>query len=45
MVVQISSERQCEGCHVKATPATMVRVQARQELVNCENCGRILYPE
>jgi len=45
VVVQISSVRQCTGCHVRATPATMVKVQAGQELVNCENCGRILYPE
>ncbi|MCH2062572.1 MAG: C4-type zinc ribbon domain-containing protein [Roseibacillus sp.] len=45
VVVQITGERQCLGCHVKATPATMVRVQAGKELVNCENCGRILYPQ
>lgn len=45
VVVQITGERQCLGCHVKATPATMVRVQSGRELVNCENCGRILYPE
>ncbi len=44
VVVPISPTRQCEGCHVRATPATMVRVQGGQELVNCENCGRILYP-
>ena len=44
VVVQITGERQCLGCHVKATPATMVRVQSGKELVNCENCGRILYP-
>lgn len=45
VVVQITGERQCLGCHVKATPTTMVRVQTGKELVNCENCGRILYPE
>ncbi|MBB81324.1 MAG: hypothetical protein CMN02_11130 [Roseibacillus sp.] len=45
VVVPITRERQCLGCHVKATPATMVRVQAGKELVNCENCGRILYPQ
>lgn len=45
VVVQITGERQCLGCHVKATPTTMVRVQAGKELVNCENCGRILYPQ
>jgi predicted nucleic acid-binding Zn-ribbon protein len=45
VVVQITREKQCLGCHVKATPTTMVRVQAGKELVNCENCGRILYPQ
>ena len=45
VVVQITRERQCMGCHVKSTPATMVRVRAGNELVNCENCGRILYPQ
>ena len=45
VVVQITGERQCLGCHVKATPTTMVRVHSGKELVNCENCGRILYPE
>ncbi len=44
VVVQMNSDRQCLGCHVRATPATMVRVHAGKELVNCENCGRILYP-
>ena len=45
VVVQITPARQCLGCHVKATPAMMVQVQTGQELVNCENCGRILYPQ
>lgn len=45
VVVPVSSARQCTGCHVRVTPATMVRVQGGQELVNCENCGRILFPE
>jgi len=45
VVVQITGERQCLGCHVKATPTTMVQVQTGKELVNCENCGRILYPQ
>ena len=45
VVVQMRPDRQCLGCHVRATPATMVRVHAGKELVNCENCGRILDPE
>ena len=45
VVVTLSESRQCGGCHVRVTPATMVRVQNARELVQCENCGRILYPE
>ncbi len=45
VVVQASPTRQCEGCHVRVTPATFVRVQGGQELVQCENCGRILFTE
>lgn len=44
VVVPISDSRQCNGCHVRVTPATMVRVQKGKELVQCENCSRILYP-
>lgn len=36
---------QCGGCHVKLIPATMVKVNAGTEVTQCENCGRILYPE
>lgn len=34
---------QCGGCHVKLIPATLIRVQAGSEIVQCENCGRMLY--
>lgn len=44
VVVQISPVRQCEGCHVRVTPATLSLAVAGKELVNCENCSRILYP-
>ncbi|NNC87978.1 MAG: hypothetical protein HKN82_05895, partial [Akkermansiaceae bacterium] len=44
VVVGITESRQCTGCHVRATPATMVRVQGGKELVQCENCSRMLYP-
>ena len=33
----------CTGCHMKVTTATASRVKAGKEIVNCENCGRILY--
>jgi len=33
----------CGGCHMKLPTQTLVACQANQELVNCINCGRILY--
>jgi predicted nucleic acid-binding Zn-ribbon protein len=33
----------CTGCHMKITTATAASVKAGKEIVNCENCGRILY--
>ena len=33
----------CTGCHMKVTAATAAYVRAGKEIVNCENCGRILY--
>jgi len=33
----------CGGCHMKLPPQLLVSAQARQELVTCSNCGRILY--
>lgn len=35
----------CSGCHMKLVPATLVKVLAATELAQCENCGRMLYPE
>ncbi|MFY7817382.1 MAG: zinc ribbon domain-containing protein [Akkermansiaceae bacterium] len=35
----------CTGCHMKLVPTTLVKVMAAQELTQCENCGRMLYPE
>jgi predicted nucleic acid-binding Zn-ribbon protein len=43
VVVNLSPSGQCEGCHVKVTPSTLIQVQADKEVVQCENCGRILY--
>lgn len=43
VIVSLSPAGQCEGCHVKVTPATKIKVQADKELIQCENCGRILY--
>lgn len=33
----------CGGCHMKLPAQTLVACQANQELVTCNNCGRILY--
>jgi predicted nucleic acid-binding Zn-ribbon protein len=33
----------CTGCHMKITTQTVVRVKGGQEIVSCEQCGRILY--
>lgn len=43
VVVSLSPSGQCGGCHVKVTPATLLMVQADKEMVQCENCGRILF--
>lgn len=42
-VVSLSESGQCAGCHVKVTPATLIKVNADKEIVQCENCGRILF--
>ncbi len=34
---------QCGGCHMKLVASTMVKVQSAAEIIQCENCGRILY--
>lgn len=33
----------CTGCHMKVTTQTAVRAKSGNELVSCEQCGRILY--
>ena len=33
----------CTGCHMKVTSQTAVRAKSGSEIVNCEQCGRILY--
>ena len=38
-----ASNNQCTGCHMKLVPATLIAVQAQKGIVQCENCGRILY--
>lgn len=33
----------CTGCHMKVTTATVAHAKAGKEIVNCEQCGRIVY--
>lgn len=33
----------CGGCHVKLPAQVIIGCRAAQEIVNCPNCGRILY--
>ena len=33
----------CTGCHMKLTVATVKAAEGGKEIVNCEQCGRILY--
>ncbi len=33
----------CTGCHMKVTASTAQRTKASREVVNCEQCGRLLY--
>lgn len=33
----------CMGCHMRLTTQTTVRVRSANGIVQCENCGRILY--
>ena len=35
----------CEGCHMKLIASTVIKVQGAKEIVQCEECGRILYTE
>ena len=33
----------CGGCHMKLPPQVLVACKSDQKIVNCSNCGRILY--
>ncbi|MGC4016089.1 MAG: C4-type zinc ribbon domain-containing protein [Luteolibacter sp.] len=38
-------EGRCGGCHMKLIAGTVIKVQAEKEVAQCEDCGRILYPD
>jgi predicted nucleic acid-binding Zn-ribbon protein len=33
----------CGGCHMKVTPQTVLAARAAEQLVSCDNCGRMVY--
>jgi predicted nucleic acid-binding Zn-ribbon protein len=33
----------CGGCHMKLTPQTVLTARAAEQLVSCDNCGRLVY--
>lgn len=33
----------CTGCHMKVTTQTAMRAKGGQEIISCDQCGRILY--
>jgi hypothetical protein len=33
----------CGGCHMKLTPQTVISARAAENLVSCDNCGRLVY--
>ena len=41
----VTPEGQCGGCHMKLVASTLIKARSGQEVVQCENCARILLPE
>ena len=42
-IVPILNGANCNGCHMKLTQQTILLAKAAQKLVQCDNCGRLLY--
>lgn len=42
-ITAVSESGQCSGCNIKLPAATVHRVLASQDLVQCSECSRILY--
>jgi uncharacterized protein len=38
-------EGRCGGCHMKLISSTVIKVLSGKEVAQCEDCGRILYPD
>ncbi len=44
VVAPVSEAGQCGACHMKVIHTTLSAANAQKELVQCENCGAILFP-
>ncbi len=42
-IVTIVHGNTCSGCHMKLTQQTILSAKSENSIVQCENCGRILY--
>ena len=42
-IVPILNGANCNGCHMKMTQQTILLAKAGQKLVQCDNCGRLVY--
>lgn len=42
-IVALEENDVCTGCHMKVTTQTSVQVKGDNALVNCPNCGRLLF--
>jgi uncharacterized protein len=38
-------EGRCGGCHMRLISSTVIKVMSGKEIAQCEDCGRILYPD
>lgn len=43
VIVLLTDAGECSGCHTKVIRTTETKVRTGAEIVECENCGRILY--
>ena len=44
-VVPLHHGENCGGCHMKLIKDTVLSTRAAKQVVQCEQCGRILYEE
>lgn len=44
-IVPLQHDENCGGCHMKLIKDTVIMTKAAKQIVQCEQCGRILYEE